>query len=474
VGNIFKIHSLSFGLPVLLFYLFLPSIAPAPIRGDHLHLIYRWIENDSLWRGLWEVGTITDINGRPQFLAGLPPWIPYKLFGLSFRGYFLFSYFLHITVALSIARLVLDFGKGYVSAWFAFVLFLCSYYCLDTVNWSFYTFVQLSALLVMISLHLVLQYHRTQKIFFFRLANLSLLVATFLYEIHFCSFFALALYVLLFEKERKKLFIEIFTYVGLICFIVLAMYKGLPAQADANHELHWGILSKSLVFGVRLVMGFWGLSPQTTQVSTAFELPKLDFSILKDPLTCASLFLGLYLSFLIFRRFSKQENRENFDFKISVLGFVMLGLYTVGMCYARVRPSDALLPSSYFEIQFRYYYLPLALIISLFFIGLSLSKLQCRLLYGFLVLCLMGNLRNISLHNQAALPYYRSVNETFQKIKTLCDKKPNTTVNQVFSTYYMLWIQERIASSTPEFLYSGVGLHVPRHKNPATLSCLSR
>jgi hypothetical protein len=448
-----------FLIPVYIFlHLNLP-LSASPIRGEHWALLYRYVEDVPLSTKIRNIALFAFPGiERPQFLAFFVPYIPFFLFGINFTGHVFFSYCLHVIAGLLIVLILKHRGVALSNQFLAFSAFILSFVCSDVVNWAFFSYIQSNTILVLTSLYLLLKFEKTQNITFFYLQSLCIFFACFLYEISFTIFFVQILFLIVFRRNVKLLVI-ILVNILVVFLAVLVVFNGLPNQADATKTLHIGIIYRSMIFSKNLLVAFLGFYPMSVKILNTVKLMNQIMPPFFNAINVPILFSAVILIPIVTFKLIKKTLSDSLLKRLLFLSIFILGAYIVGLCFARARPQSIFFRNTYFDGQFRYYYLPIALLCVMVFSVSLPKKLWGKILIMLAVgVLILGNSLNTYRMNNILQPYHQESLETLEYTKyVLMIEKTPLTPESFIKAYVFLWVNEKFPLKRPftsQFIYN--------------------
>jgi hypothetical protein len=430
------------------------------IRGEHWALLYRYVEDAPIASKIRNVALFAFPGvQRPQLLAFFVPGVPFALFGVDPVGHALFACCLHVLAGLFIVLILGELGVGPGGRFCAFSMFLLSFACSETVNWAFFSYIQLNTILVLASLHLLMKFESTGRLGYFHLQTLCIGVACFLYEISAVVFVVQMAYLLWFRTEKWAHCLLVLSGAVLCVVMAVAMvFGGWPNEADANKVFHLGILYRSLVFVRNLGMYVLGFHPMAVEVrnivTLANEVVPPFWSAFNACVLLAAIASG---SMLV--RGSGIAMRDQRTRRLVFLCLGILGAYVVGLCFGRVRSAEAFVRNAYFDAQFRYYYLPVAVSVLLGFV-LARSPGRRADVVAVLALGVMvsGNVMNTCRLNELLAPCCTESSRTLEHAAAfLRATQVPVTSGTLVEAYVYLWTKRAfplVERSCAPFVYN--------------------
>jgi hypothetical protein len=369
-------------------------------KGEMWELLYISTTQLSLGETFREVSTFACFGaGRFQPLAFFVPYLQVILGGTSFVFSHLFSLGLHLLCALLLAALAFRWLRDPLLTFFAFAAFLFSFLASDVLIWTFFTYIQVHALLLLASIGLFAFYLRSERRALLFLSWGAAIVSAMLYESGIAALLAQPAFAILSGRvsERRRFLLEVFFPV-----LIFAAYVGMAFLAmslnyrDSSAQIHPMVFAKVLTYLAYFVRYNAGL------VSDAHIYDIASIFDFRPGLSVWNM-LGVALLVMVVSGAAKVLIRGRNQLRISaspelwLVAVALLG-YVLIMGFGRVPKGISFLTPSGLETQFRYYYVSSALIPMLVVLAIGRAgagNYSKGLVVAALVYMVLGNGYNI-------------------------------------------------------------------------------
>jgi len=214
-----------------------------------------------------------------------------------------------------------------------------------------------------------------------------------------------------------------------------------------------------MIFNKNLIIAFLGFYPMSIKVlNTAKLLNQIVppfFNAINVPILLSAVVLIPVVTFKLIKKALSDNLLKRFLF----LYIFISGAYVFGLCFARVRPESTFFRNVYFDGQFRYYYLPLALLCVMIF-SVSLSKRRWINVFVTIALgvIILGNGLNAYRLTQALQLYHQESLDTLEYTKyVLRTTDPPITTESFIKMYVFLWQNKKFPlrnAFTSQFIYN--------------------
>lgn len=385
-------------------------------------IVYIPVDHDAFRGEMWELLNIRNVSNsrvdqlskvlsfncfqasRFQPLAFLLPYYSFEIFGVSFLASHLISQALHILCGVGVAYCCYKWTKNQSFSLIVFITSIYSFLTSDVIGWTFFSYIQLSTLFLIISLYCIVTFYENGRHKYLIYGYIFGILSTLIYEAGLSIFIGQIIYTCINVLKRKKIkILEVIgpiTILGLYFLVIILWAK--QDYAGSNLKFHYVAFIKPLIYFIyylRYTLGF------TVDVDI-YNIPSINSLELKISEFDIVLMSGYtILVYLLFKGFINKKYKFDFIFddKVTFIS-ICIFLYVLIISYGKVAHGSTFLGLSLFETQFRYYYafsviFPLLLILIIRDINkLYNIKIISKL---FLVLFLIGNVRNITYFNNA-------------------------------------------------------------------------
>lgn len=348
---------------IALFLLYSGNLADA-FKGEMWELLYISTVQLGPWETFRQVSSFACFGaGRFQPLAFFVPYVQVMLGGTSFVHSHLFSLGLHLLCAALLAMLCYRWVRDPLLAFCAFAAFLFSFLASDVLIWTFFTYIQVHALLVLASIGLFAGYLRSDRRALLFLSWVAAIVSAMLYESGIAALLAQPAFALLNWRklDRRKFLLQVaapglvfVAYVGTAFLAMSLDYRDSSAQV---HPMMFAKVLTYLAYFVRYNAGLVS-DAQIYNIASIFDF---------RPAMSAWNLLGIALLAMVAAGAARVLIRGRRELRISAspelwfAGIALLG-YVLVMGFGRVPKDIDFLAPSGLETQFRYYYVTSALI----------------------------------------------------------------------------------------------------------------
>lgn len=395
-----------------------------PYTGEMWELVYFASKDGELVNKMHEISSFVCFGAsRFQPLAFFIPFLLIIIAGTNFVMAHLLSVVLHILCSLLIAYICHKYTKKKKLTLIIYTLTLFTFLSSDVIIWTFFTYIQISCILIIIALHNYIEFLKDKKysnlIIFYILTILSSLI----YEAALSLLFIPIIFYFFSGKNYKNMIPEIVIPILLIIIYLLIAYMSMGLDfKDSSQSIGLQTLVKItsyIIYYFRYSIGI-SVTPEIHNIGSIYGL---NFSI--NIINSIVIILVIISILLIFVNLIYDRNRiKSFKLKRESLIFITANfLYIFVISYGRVGDDLNFFKPSNLETQFRYYYLTCLLIpLSTGLIASNIIIKHSSILYITLFTIVLGNILNIRDYgkrislasNALSLDYYKIVNNNLK------------------------------------------------------------
>jgi len=433
-------------LPAIFLLLIYSQNFTDPYTGEMWELAYIAAKEGDLINKIHEISSFVCFGAsRFQPLAFFIPYFLIIIAGTNFVIAHMLAVGLHILCSLLISFVCHKYTKNKKITLIVYILTLFTFLASDVIIWTFFTYIQISCILIILSLYNYIEYLKKNNCKYIIIFYLLTTTSTLIYEASLSIVF-LPIIVYLYNKlnnNNNKIFLEFIVPILIVLSYLLLAYISMGLNfKDSSQTLGLQIFIKIasyVVYYFRYSIGMT-VTPEIHNIGSIYGL-----TIPINPLNVIIItLLSISLLIIITNLVINRENRKLLKFK-NEIGLIITAnfLYIFIIGYGRVGDDYNFFSPSNLETQFRYYYLTSLLIpLSL---GLFASNIIIRykfIIYATLVFIVLGNILNIINYgnrialasNALALDYFKITNNI----------KLNKSNEEILKEMHSNWYLEKI------------------------------
>lgn len=374
-------------------------------RGEMWELLSIFTQNQT-WLDKFNAisGFVCFGSGRFQPLAFFIPYFHAVAFNFSFTYSHLFAQFIHLGCAALTSYLCYQWTSKSALSIAVFILTIFSFLSSDVITWTFFTYIQIHALLLLFCVLLTKRYIEQHKKIYLVLGSIFAVISSLIYEAGVSILIAQVLTIGFFYRKRgvkNSIKDVMIPFSFLIFYFMLSFSIGHFNYKDSDAVLQVVTFLKPIfyfIYYLRYSLGF-SVEPQILNIGWIYEL-KIDLDLLNF------LILGISIAFIFITiaLFIARKSMDNFFHKKSNIFLILLTyFYILILAYGRVPVGAHFFDSTGLETQFRYYYVCCFLfpLIGLIFISpLTRSRNYLFFLLTCVLVIAVGNVINIEKYNK--------------------------------------------------------------------------
>ena len=348
---------------LLLLLIYANNLSDA-FRGEMWELLHIWTTQTSTWEKVREASEFQCFGAeRFQPLAYVVPYLQVSWTGLSFVNSHLFSLSLHFLCGIAVAAFCMQVLHDEFLSFCAFAAFLFSFLVSDVLLWTFFSYIQLHALLLIISISLFCAYLRGGQRALLVLSWVASIVSALIYESGIAALLAQPAFAILSGRflSRRSLFQEVVCpgaiFAGYIGATYLATSLHFHTFNAKFHPTMFGKLFTYFLYYARHNFGFVS-KPIIFNIAKVYGL-ELSFSLwtIVGVVLLAFLFTKL-VRIVVANRSELSTSRCS---ELWFVGIVLIGSVLL-IAFGRIPEGKGLFDPMNFETEFRYYYVTCALV----------------------------------------------------------------------------------------------------------------
>ena len=421
-----------------------------PYTGEMWELAYIAAKDSELINKIQEISSFVCFGaGRFQPIGFFIPYLLIIIAGTNFVLAHILSVGLHILSSLLISFICYKYTKNKNITLVIYVLTLFTFLASDVIIWTFFSYIQISCILIIISLYNYIEYLKKNNYKNLILFYLLAISTTLIYEAGLSVFFIPIIFYICSKanfNKKNQVLLEIIVPILIILSYLLAAYISMNLNfKDSSQTFGLQILVKIASYAVYYFRYSIGITvtPEIHNIGSIYglsiSLSLINIIIIMLVLISTVIILGYLVT--------NSKAIKLFRFKTEI-GILLTAnfLYIFIIGYGRVGDDYNFLKPSNLETQFRYYYLTSLLIpLSLGLFASNLNTKYKSVIYTTLIFIIFGNILNIldygrrisSATNALTLDYYKIAN-------SIRYNKSHEYKNEILKEMHSNWYLEKI------------------------------
>lgn len=353
-------------------------------------------------------------------LAFFVPGLTCMAFGAQFVWFHLMSWFWHLLCAAVAVMIVRKLGGGRGAGLFTFAMICFSFLAAETLDWTFFSYIQVQTLLVELCLLFWILWQETGHSIYPHAIGISLVLASLLYEGTLAIFGPFSIAIVLCPPRTVKRFLHCGLFVLYLPIAVAAyLFYYERFGGGAKFQISWELLSLFQVTGrwfLTYAMNSFGFVPLKPMVGAAPLYPHFLSAISWNFLNICVLAVLVVVSCFVIYGITRESKYRS----VAVMVFSILFSQSILIAFM-VTGSQGVseISQSYFLGQARYYYLA-AILVPMFisyYTDVAVrgfgSRLWKVLVVSLLMIPVLGSLKNMDEYFKALDDWYARDSEVF-------------------------------------------------------------